>query len=86
MIKLAAELPYLQLKPHVQWKRLNSVSLNPAVTHSADPACSRAARYFAALNQAWLCQSRPIRVTIAPAVITEYARWMSVLLTSMTVG
>jgi hypothetical protein len=26
-----------------------------------------AALYFAALNQAWPCQSRPMRVTIAPA-------------------
>ena len=36
--------------------------------HFGEPQLAGAALYFASLNQAWPCQSRPIRVTIAPAV------------------
>ena len=59
-----------------------------AITHNkladvnlvAGPAYSLIALYLAALDQAWLRQSRPVRVTIAPAIKVENARMMSAVL------
>jgi hypothetical protein len=58
----------LQISNFITGGNSKSAFRENILKHFGGPQQAWAALYFASLNQAWPCQSRPIRVTIAPAV------------------
>jgi hypothetical protein len=58
----------LQISNFITGGNSNATFRKNILNKSGGPQQAETALYFASLNQAWPCQSRPSRVTIAPAV------------------